>query len=158
MLPAPVALPAISCPRCGEALADDPDGTACRGCGGLLVARSWADGCLPDMGRAALSPVYSSTAATLPCPSCARALSPVLCHGVAAWSCARCRWLFFDGLKHKELTEPAAPVAAPPRALADASLVAVTAGTPRRGVRPGDVVGLVVLAAALGAALVSFVG
>jgi hypothetical protein len=54
-------------------------------------------------------------------------MSPVLMHGVAAWSCAACRWLFIEGPRKAALLEPNAPVvAAPPtRALAKPSFIMV---------------------------------
>src|SRR4051812_5166703 len=91
----------LSCPACTEQLDEDHDGTSCDQCGGLLVPRVWADRCLPAMGRPVLPPVFVSAPRDLPCPSCKRAMVPVLCHGVSSWSCARCRWLFFEGPRRK---------------------------------------------------------
>jgi hypothetical protein len=144
----------LPCPACSEPLEDDPDGTSCDQCGGLLVARVWAERCRPAMGRAALPPVFVAAPKELPCPACRQPLGPVLCHGVAAWSCARCRWLFFEGLRRRQLDDPRAPVAVGARELPRASLVQVLTDGARQA--PGalrDAMGLVLLAAIVLAAI-----
>jgi ribosomal protein L37AE/L43A len=126
-VPARIEWQALNCPACNEPLDLDRDGTSCTRCRGLLVQRVWADRLLPAMGRPALPPVFQSTPRDLECPACRRGMSPVLMHGVAAWSCAACRWLFIEGPRKAALLEPNAPVvAAPPtRALAKPSFIMV---------------------------------
>lgn len=127
-VPARIEWQALNCPACGEGLDLDRDGTSCSHCRGLLVQRVWADRLLPMMGRPALPPVFQSQPRELVCPACRRGMVPVLCHGVAAWSCAACRWLFIEGLKKAELFEPnAAPaiVSMPTRNLTKPSLLMV---------------------------------
>src|SRR5689334_16626335 len=106
MHPEPISFASLTCPCCNEILDDDRDGTSCDQCGGLLVQRVWAERCLPLMGRPVLPPVFVAAPRTRTCPSCKKDMAPVLCHGVSSWSCARCRWLFFDGVKHRELLAP----------------------------------------------------
>jgi ribosomal protein L37AE/L43A len=126
-VPARIEWQALNCPACNEPLDLDRDGTSCTRCRGLLVQRVWADRLLPAMGRPALPPVFQSTPRDLECPACRRAMAPVLMHGVAAWSCAACRWLFIEGPKKSELLEPnARAVVAPPgRALSKPSFIMV---------------------------------
>ena len=126
-VPARIEWHALNCPACNEPLDLDRDGTSCTRCRGLLVQRVWADRLLPAMGRPALPPVFQSTPRDLECPACHRAMAPVLCHGVAAWSCAACRWLFIEGPRKVELLEPnaAALIAPPSRTLSKASLLMV---------------------------------
>lgn len=114
MTPAPIDLSCLRCPACDTPLEDDRDGTACSNCGGLLVPRVFAERLFPAQGKPALPPVLPSVAATRRCPGCARDMGPVLCHGIAAWSCARCRWLFFEGARRRQLASPeaASPVPA----------------------------------------------
>ena len=108
-VPARIEWQALSCPACGEGLDDDRDGTSCAGCCGLLVQRVWADRLLPTLGRPVLPPVFEARPRVLPCPGCHRGMAPVLCHGVAAWSCPACRWLFIEGSRKVELLEPQRP-------------------------------------------------
>jgi hypothetical protein len=157
MHPAPISFASLACPRCHEILDDDKDGTSCDQCGGLLVQRVWAERLLPSLGRPVLPPVFASVPHELACPSCKRAMAPVLCHGVASFSCARCRWLFFDGVKRREIEpgSPPPPPALPVRAIARANLVAVFAARAHSAtVKARDIVGLVVLTALVVTAVV----
>lgn len=112
--PAPISLDALPCPGCGATLADDPDGTRCPSCDGVLVHRTWAMRAQPDLGRPSLTPAFIGDDRARTCALCQRSMGPVLVHGVLAWSCARCRFLFFDAPKHRALIAPHQP--APPRA------------------------------------------
>lgn len=110
MTPAPVDLSTLRCPACDTPLDDDRDGTSCCHCGGLLVPRVFAERLFPTQGKPALPPVLPGPAPARRCPGCVRDMAPVLCHGIAAWSCARCRWLFFEGTRRRQLLSPdAAP-------------------------------------------------
>jgi hypothetical protein len=155
MRPEPIAFtPALPCPACGEGLEDDRDGTSCDQCGGLLAQRVWAERYLPTLGRPMLPPVFLATPRDVTCPTCTRAMSPVLCHGVAAWSCARCRWLFFEGKKRRELADGVGPstlpAELPKRALAKPALLQVTSeGARHAPVMAREVLGVVVLVALL---------
>jgi Zn-finger nucleic acid-binding protein len=127
MHPAAVDL-AKPCPACDAALDVDRDGANCRRCGGLFVARE-------HFGRPALPPVFSPSTRSLPCAICRHEMSPVLCGSVAAFSCARCRTLFFDGPRRTQLDDTKrAVVAVPARDIAKPSLVAVVSeNAPRVG-------------------------
>jgi len=155
-VPARIEWQALNCPACGEVLDLDRDGTSCTRCRGLLAQRVWAERLLPSLGRPALPPVFQAEPRVMGCPGCHKAMAPVLCHGVAAWSCPACRWLFIEGPRKDELMHPGAPAPAPPpsaaskRPLAQASLVCVATERAReaaRGRRIFDVLGVIVLAA-----------
>ena len=159
-MPARVQWQALNCPACGEVLDQDRDGTACTRCKGLLVQRVWAERLLPDLGRPMLPPVFQAAPKELGCPECERAMAPVLVHGVAAWSCPRCRWLFLEGLRNRQLMEPASlPPSPAVRTLARASLLQVfseRAAAARRNASPKllDALGILVLAALIVAVFV----
>lgn len=109
MTPAPLDLTALRCPACDTPLEDDRDGTSCNHCGGLLVPRVFAERLFPAQGKAVLPPVLPGPQPCRRCPGCAREMGPVLCHGIAAWSCGRCRWLFFEGARRRQLLSPDQP-------------------------------------------------
>ena len=153
--PAPVTLRSLSCPACGTTLLDDPDGTRCPSCDGVLVHRAWAVRAHPELGRPTLTPAFIGDERTRTCPVCQRDMGPVLCHAVLAWSCARCRFLFFEGPQHRALTSPGAEVPVAPRTLRAPSLLAVVAERARH--TPShvkDALGVLVLAALVVAAMV----
>lgn len=157
-VPARIEWQALSCPACAEALDLDRDGTSCTRCRGLLVQRVWAERLLPTLGRPTLPPVFQPAPRELSCPGCRRAMSPVLVHGVAAWSCAACRWLFLEGPRSRQLMQPDAPVAASPaRSLEKASLLHVATERARdvaASPRLRDALGILVLVALVVAVLV----
>ena len=159
-VPARVQWQALNCPACGEVLDQDRDGTAFTRCRGLLVQRVWAERLLPDLGRPMLPPVFQAAPKELGCPECHRAMAPVLVHGVAAWSCARCRWLFLEGPRNKQLMEPTSLPPSPIiRQLARASLLQVfseqaRAATRRASPKLVDALGILVLAALIIAVIV----
>lgn len=149
--PAPIAFQALACPACGCTLdEDDAAGARCVTCAGVLVPRTWARHAFPALGRPTFSPAFIGDARTRTCSHCVQAMAPVLCHGILAWSCARCRSLFFDGAKHAALTRPgrSAPTPLPERALQAPSRVHVIVEHARHAsgvVR--DALGVMVLAA-----------
>jgi Zn-finger nucleic acid-binding protein len=151
-VPARIEWQALNCPGCGEVLDQDRDGTACTRCQGLLVQRVWAERLLPALGRPVLPPVFQSAPKVLACPACQRAMAPVLCHGVAAWSCPRCRWLFLEGPRSRQLIEPTALPTLGVRELPRASMLQVS-NKRARAVRKRsstmllDVLGILALAA-----------
>jgi Zn-finger nucleic acid-binding protein len=156
--PAPIPLDALPCPACGNTLTDDPDGTRCPSCDGVLVHRTWATRAQPELGRPALSPVFIGDARARVCSLCQREMGAVQCHGVLAWSCARCRFLFFDGPKHRALTTPHAlpsPRLISSRTLHAPSLLRVVANRAQQApshVR--DALGIMVLAALVVVAMI----
>jgi hypothetical protein len=147
--PEPVPLDALPCPACQTTLADDADGTRCPACDGLLVHRTWALRAAPELGRPALQPAFVADARERHCPMCRRTMGAVLCHGVLSWSCGRCRWLFFDGPKHRAFTQPRVPAPLPKRTLAMPALVQVVAENARNAApaHVRDALGVLVLAA-----------
>jgi hypothetical protein len=148
MKPAPVIFAAMPCPACGEPLDEDVDGTSCVRCGGLLVPRVFAERLHPAMGPATLPPVFESTPREINCPKCTRAMSPVLCHGVASHSCPRCRLLFFEGPRRPQLVDPQAPSPVPQRTLAKPTLLSIIAeGAKEAPAMIRDALGVIVLAA-----------
>lgn len=158
--PARVQWQALNCPACGEVLDQDRDGTACTRCHGLLVQRVWAERLLPDLGRPTLPPVFQAAPRELGCPECQRAMAPVLVHGVAAWSCPRCRWLFLEGPRNKQLMEPSSLPPSPViRPLTRASLLQVFSEQARAVTRKAspklvDALAILVLAALIVAVVV----
>ena len=71
-------------------------------------------------------------------------MKPVLCHAVASWSCARCRWLFFEGARttHQAANDDVT------RSLSRPSMIAVIAKTTKSApVMLREALGIVVLAA-----------
>lgn len=147
--PAPVPLDALPCPACQTTLSDDADGTRCPSCDGLLVHRTWALRAAPELGAPALQPAFVGDGRARHCPMCRKSMGPVLCHGVLSWSCARCRWLFFDGPHRRALLKPTDATPLPARTLAAPTLLQVVADN-ARAVTPGqlkDTMGIVVLAA-----------
>lgn len=148
MTPSPIDLSALRCPACDTPLDDDRDGTACSHCGGLLVPRVFAERLFPARGKPALPPVMPGAAPSRRCPGCAREMGAVLCHGIAAWSCGRCRWLFFEGARRHQLGSPdAAPPVPAGRQVLEPSLLSVIADRAREApsvVR--EALGVIVLA------------